>query len=196
MKEKKTGMFDYNGESYNFEFKTHLSAYEKMHFVKAVVGILVNDGGYDSIIRDLIFDFIIVDRFTNIDTSFIHIKDDDGNDISPIIPIEHFLEETNVVDIVKKNMEFGLIDELNHAVDLNIQYITGINPNPLNESVAKLVSTIEKKINEVDLDSMMEVAQKFTDMTGEFTVENLVKAYMDSDAHKNNLIDIAEVKNK
>lgn len=194
MKEMKNGVFTYNNESYNFEFKTSLSAYDKQVFVKTVVGNLVDDAGYDVVIKDLIFDFVIIEVFTNIDTSFINMKDDEGNDINPIILIEHFLEETNVVDIVKENMETGLLDELNRAVDLDIQYLTGIHPNPINEAITSLISTIEKKIGEVDLDSMMSMAQKFAGMTEDFTLDNIVNAYMNSDIHKSNLAEIKEAK--
>lgn len=194
MKEIKNGVFTYNNESYNFEFKTSLSAHDKQVFVKTVVGNLVDDAGYDVVIKDLIFDFVIIEVFTNIDTSFINMEDDEGNDINPIIPIEHFLEETNVVDIVKENMETGLLDELNRAVDLDIQYLTGIHPNPLNEAITNLISTIEKKIREVDLDSMMSMAQKFAGMSEDFTLDNIVNAYMNSDIHKSNLAEIKEAK--
>ena len=194
MKEIKNGVFTYNNESYNFEFKTSLSAYDKQVFVKTVVGNLVDDAGYDVVIKDLIFDFVIIEVFTNIDTSFINMEDDEGNDINPIIPIEHFLEETNVVDIVKENMETGLLDELNRAVDLDIQYLTGIHSNPINEAITSLISTIEKKIGEVDLDSMTSMAQKFAGMTEDFTLDNIVNAYMNSDIHKNNLAEIKEAK--
>ena len=194
MKEIKNGVFTYNNESYNFEFKTSLSAYDKQVFVKTVVGNLVDDAGYDVVIKDLIFDFVIIEVFTNIDTSFINMEDDEGNDINPIIPIEHFLEETNVVDIVKENMETGLLDELNRAVDLDIQYLTGIHPNPFNEAITNLISTIEKKIREVDLDSMMSMAQKFAGMSEDFTLDNIVNAYMNSDIHKSNLAEIKEAK--
>ena len=194
MKEMMNGVFTYNDESYNFDFKTSLSAYDKRLLVKTVVNNLVDDSGYDVVIRDLIFDFSIIEVFTNIDTSFINMKDDDGDIIDPIILIEHFLEETNVADIVKANMEVGLLDELNHAIDLNIQYITGIHPNPLNEALSTLVSTLEKKINEVDLDSVMDMAQKFAGMTEDFTIENAINAYMNSDIHQKNLMEIAEAK--
>lgn len=194
MKEIKNGVFTYNNESYNFEFKTSLSAHDKQVFVKTVVGNLVDDAGYDVVIKDLIFDFVIIEVFTNIDTSFINMEDDEGNDINPIIPIEHFLEETNVVDIVKENMETGLLDELNRAVDLDIQYLTGIHSNPINEAITSLISTIEKKIGEVDLDSMMSMAQKFAGMTEDFTLDNIVNAYMNSDIHKSNLAEIKEAK--
>lgn len=196
MKEMKTGVFEYNNESYEFNFKTSLSAYDKLIFVKTVVGSLVDGNGYDSIIRDLIFDFAIVEIFTNVDTSFINMKDDDGNDIGSIILIEHFLEESNVVDVVKANMEDGLLEELNRAVDLDIQYLTGIHLNPLGEAIASLVSTLEKKVDGVDLDGMMAMAQKFASMTEDFTLENAVNAYMKSDIHKQNMAEIEEAKKK
>lgn len=196
MKEMKNGVFTYNGEDYNFDFSTSLSAYEKMVFVKTVVENLVDDNNYDSIIRDLVFDFVVIDMFTNIDTSFINAKDDDDKIIHPIIIIEHFLDETNVVDIVKANMETGLLEELNRAIDLNIQYITGIYTNPLAEAVANLVSTIEKKVDEFDMSSAMDMVQKFSSMIEEFTLENALNYYMNSDVHKNNLAEIAEAKNK
>lgn len=194
MNRMKTGAFDYNEESYTFDFKTSLSAYEKMIFVKTVSNSLINDNGYDSIVRDLIFDFVIVDMFTNIDTSFINMKDDEGNDVNPIILIEHFLDESNVVDVVKANMEIGLLEELNHAVDLDIQYITGIHPNPLNEALAGLISTLDQKVNNVDLDSMMAMAKKFADMTEDFTVENAVNILTNGGAYNKNALEIEEAK--
>ena len=194
MKEIKNGVFVYKDKSYDFNFKTYLSAYDKMEFVKTVVYNIVSDNGYDVVIKDLIFDFAIIEAFTNVDTSFINMKDDDGNDINPIILIEHFLEESNAVDIVKANMEIGLLDELKHAVDLNIQYLTGIHPNPLSEAIANLVSTLDKKVKDVDLDSMMKMAQKFSSMTEDFTIENVIKEYINSDTHKKNLAEIEEAK--
>lgn len=190
----KNGVFTYNNESYNFDFKTSLSAYDKQLFVKTVVSNVIGENGYDVVIKDLIFDFAIIELFTNIDTSFIKMKDEDGEDIHPVILIEHFLAETDVVNVVKANIEFGLLEELSRAVDLNIQYLTGIHPNPLNEAITGLVSTIEKKINEVDLKSMMDMVEKFTSMTEDFTVENAINAYMNSDFHKENLAEIAESK--
>jgi hypothetical protein len=194
MNEMKNGVFVYNDESYNFDFKTSLSAFEKQLFVKTVVKNLIDDDGYDVIIRDLIFDFAIIEVFTNIDTSFINMKDDDGDVISPIIIIEHFLEETDVASVIKANMEDGLLNELNNAVNLNVQYITGIHTNPLNESVANLIAALEKKVNEIDLDGMMDMVHKFTSMTEDFTVENAINAYMNSDVHKKNLEEIEESK--
>ena len=192
----KTGTYFYGEESHNFNFATSISAFNKLFFVNAVTDSIVDERRYNSIVRDIIFDFNIIRVFTDIDVSFINIKDDDGNTINPIIPIEEFLEETNIVDIIKANMEVGLLEELNTAVDKSIEYLTGVHPSPVADSLTKLLSTMEKKINEVDLDSMMGMAQKFAGMTEDFTMDNVMKTYMNSDIHKKNLAEIEESKNK
>lgn len=190
----KTGTYFINDESYNFEFATNLSAYDKTLFVRTVVDTLVDDTTYDSIIRDMIFDFAIIMRFTDIDTSFINAVDDDNNKIPSIILIEQFLDETNVVDIVKANMEIGLLEQLNEAVDKSIEYRTGIHPSPINDALASLIKTFEKKIDGVDTESMMKMAEKFVGMTDNLTINDVVNAYMNSDLHKKNLEEIADSK--
>lgn len=184
-----------NGEKLiDFNFGTDLSAFDKLRFVNSVVETLVDDNRYDYIVRDLIFDFNIVRIFTDIDISFVNVVDDDGNKINAIIPIEQFLEEANAVDIVKANMKDGLLEELNDAVNKSIEYRTGIHPSPLNEALASLVSTLEKKVKEFDMGSMMAMAQKFAGMIEKLTPETVVDAYINSDLHKKNLEEIAESK--
>lgn len=194
MKNIKTGTYFFNNEACNFNFSTDLSAYDKTVFVRRVVDTLIDDTVYDSIIKDIIFDFTIIIMFTNIDTSFVNVIDDNGENISALIPIEQFLEETNVVDIVKANMEVGLLKQLEDAVDRSIEYRTGIHSSPIADSLASLLSTLEKKINEVDLNDMADMAQKFAKMTGEFTPESVINAYMNSDMHKANLEEITKSK--
>lgn len=192
MKNIMTGNFIYNDEDYKFNFATDISAFNKLVFVNSVVESIVDGDDYNSIVRDLIFDFNIVDVFTNIDTSFVNAKDDNGDAINPIVFIEHFLENSNVVDIVKANMRVGLLDELNRAVDKSIEYRTGIHVNVLNESLTKLVNTFERKINEVDLESVTDMAKMLAGMTEDFTLDNIVNAYINSDARKKTLDKVVE----
>lgn len=190
MKNIKTGAYIRGEKIVDFNFGTDLSIADKQRFVNSVVGLVVNDETkkYNSILRDLIFDFYIVDILTDVDTSELKESSFFVNDV------EQFLEETNIVDIVKANAYPSLFDELNNAVDKSIEYITGIHTNPFGEALASLVNTLEKKINEFDMGSMMDMAQKFVGMTGDFTVDNVVNAYMNSDLHKKNLEEIAESK--
>lgn len=194
MKEVKTGTYtritENGDETYNFNFYTDLSAANKTKFVNSVIDILVDDNHYNSVIRNLIFDFYIIDIFTDIDTTELVTSASFLNDV------EKFLEETNVVEIVKANVSPSLFDELNEAVNKSIQYLTGIYTNPLNEALASLFSTLERKVNEIDLSDMISMAQKFANMTDDFTLENAMNVYMNSDTHKKNLADIMEAKNK
>lgn len=193
MKEVRTGTYiritENGDETYNFNFYTDLSASNKLKFVNSVVGVLVDESHYNSVIRDLIFDFYIVDIMTDIDTAKLAASEFFLDDV------EEFLEETNIVEIVKANVNPLLLDELNDAVNKSVQYLTGIHSNPLSDAITSLVYTIESKINEVDLDSLVGMAQKFANMTEDFTMESAMNAYMNSDVHKSNLAEIIEYKN-
>lgn len=188
MKEMKTGTYIRNNDTYTFKFYTDLSMFKKLKFINSVVDTVISEENYNSIIRDLTFDYMLVKFFTDVDTEEIQ------NSANMIDAIERFLLETNIVDIVKANAEFGLIEELNKSIDLNIEYKTGIHPNPLNEALSSILSTLERKLDSFDMNSAMEMASKFSGMTGEFTPESIVNAYMNSDMHKKNLVEIAEAK--
>lgn len=186
-----TGAYICNNESIEFNFYTNLSAYDKVKFVNSVTSILVDDDDYNYIIKDMIFDFYIIDIFAiDVDTSEIKQSPHIINDI------EEFLEETNIVDIIKANAEDGLIEELSKAVDLNIEHRTGIHRNILGEALTSLVGTLEKKINEFDIGGMAEVIQSFTGMTDEMTMENLIKAYTSTDVFKKNQQELGAAKEK
>ena len=197
MKETRLGTYTHitesGDESHNFEFATTLSIKEKITFVNTVVNTVVDDN-YNSLLRSIMFDFMIVKTFTDIDTSFLKVEDEYGNIITDIDLLEKFLDETNIVDVVKVNMEFGLFDSLNEAVDKAIEFRTGIHPSPIADAVSSLLSTLENKVNEFDMGSMMSMAQKFAGMTGDLTPESLINAYMGSDTHKNNLVEIEKAK--
>lgn len=188
MKEMKTGTYIRNNDTYTFKFYTDLSMFKKLKFINSVVDTVISEENYNSIIRDLTFDYMLVKFFTDVDTEEIQ------NSANMIDAIELFLSETNIVDIVKANAEFGLIEELNKSIDLNIEYKTGIHPNPLNEALSSLISTLERKLDSFDMNGAMEMASKFSGMTGEFTPESIVNAYMNSDMHKKNLVEVAEAK--
>lgn len=188
------GTYIKDEEFYNFNFSTNLSVANKARFVNSVVDLVVDDKYYDSVVRDIVFDFFVISIFTDIDVEEMLSSPTFFDDV------EQFLNETNIVEIVKANAAPNLFAELNEAVGKSIEYRTGIHTNPFNEALASLVSTFEKKVNEFDLSSAMEMVQKFTNMTGDSSPEsimrNIVNAYMESDIHKQNIAEIKEVKDK
>lgn len=173
----KMGVYTRNGEEVRFNFYTSLRAYDKMRFVKNVTDLVVGDD-YNSVIRDMMFDFMIIDIFTDVDITEIN------NSKDAINMIEQFLDETNIVTIVKANAEYGVIAELEKAVDDNIEYRTGVHKNPIADSISSLLNTIETKLASIDTDSMMQMAQVISGMSGEMTPERLLEAYSNSDMFK------------
>lgn len=176
--EIKTGVYTIDDKDTPFAFYTSLNAYRKSQFVVSVSNILVGDN-YNCVIRDLAFDFCIVVIFTDIDTSDIQDADDG------ITAMEEFVEKFKpVIDIVKENVEDGVLDELNAAIDLNIEYRTGIHINPISSSIANFIDTIERKVDGIDLNSMMDLAQSMASISDELTADKLLDAYAKTDIFK------------
>lgn len=177
-KNVKMGVYTRNGESISFNFYTNLRAVDKMRFVDTVTGYVVGDN-YNSVIRDMMFDFTIIDIFTDVDIS--EITNSKTNSINMI---EDLLDETNIAAIVKANAENGLIAELEKAVDDNIEYRTGVRRNPIADGISSLLNTIETKLAGIDTDGMMQMAQVISGMSGEMTPERVLEAYSKSDMFK------------
>lgn len=182
----KSGVYMRNGKDFSFNFKTSLRASEKAYFVNAVSELLIDDN-YNSILRDLIFDFFIIDVFTNVDTSWAYANEEDENEVEKIDIIgemEDLVYETNIVEIVMTNAEIGLIDELRNALDLNIEYRTGIHRNMIEESLSGLINTFERKIADIDFESIMEMSQILGDISDELTADKILEAYAKSDMYR------------
>lgn len=173
MKDLMSGIYTRNGEEFVFEYKTDLSIKEKDIFVMNVCDTIIGSD-YHSLLKDLIFDFQIVSIFTDIDLSEIKNADD------TIDWVESFIKETNVVDIVKPSLKEGLLNELEKAIDANIEYRTGIHKNILHEAVSSLIKTLEEKIEGVDTKAMMDMASALSGLNDELTVDKLVQSYIDS----------------
>ena len=181
----KTGVYFRNEEEVEFNFFTSLRVTKKIQFVNNVVETIVADN-YHFMIKNLMFDFEIIRTFTDVDITEI-LKS-----TNQIDAIEKFLEETNIVDIVKSNVDFGVINELNDAVDLAIEYKTGIHTNSITESLGHLIKTIEQKLSSIDTDEMMKMARMLNDMNGKLTAENFIKAYSESDLFKKRYQEVIE----
>lgn len=173
----KMGVYTRDGEETSFNFRTSLRAKDKVRFVKSVVGTLVGDD-YLHVLKGLIFDYYIIDIFTDVDTSEV------PQAIDAINAIEDIVIETNIVEIVKANAEAGLIEELEKAVELDIEYRTGIHSDPIAESLSSLLNKIEEKIEGFDLDSLMGAADALSGISGEFTPDKMLEAFANTDIFK------------
>lgn len=176
-KNVKMGVYIRNEEEVNFNFYTSLRANDKLTFVNSVIDLVV-DEKYNSVIRDLIFDYMIIEVFTDVDTTYIQTAN------NSIDLIEDLLDETNIVEIVRANAEIGLIEELDKAVDDNIAYLTGVYKNPVIDGLGNILNIIEEKLSNIDTEEMAKAAQMITTMTGELTATNMLEEYAKSDMFK------------
>lgn len=179
--DKKNAIYKYGDSEFQFDFYTSLPISKKSELVNSVSYLLIGDN-YKVVLKDLLFDLFIVDIFTNVDVKHI-IK---SNTI--IDDAEEFLNDTNIVEIVKANAAFGVIEELENAIDLNIEYKTGIHRNIISDSIANLVNTLEKKVSDftINTDEVAEMMGLLSGLSGELTMDNLIDAYARSDMYKQN----------
>lgn len=175
----KTGVYtDFNGEEKTFSFYTSLDASDKLAFVNTVTDLLVTEN-YNYIVKDLMFDFAIIEVFAiDVDTNYI------TESVNPLREIEKLVEETGIVSIVKLNAEDGVIEALEKAVEINVEYRTGIHRNPIVESLSNLLDSLESKLNNIDFEDLMGVAQLLTGASDQLNPESIVDAYANSDVFK------------
>lgn len=176
---------DIDGNEVNFNFVTSLNSYRKLLFVNSLSDALVDDN-YNYVIYNLMFDYYIARLFTDVDFSYIDEINNKENAAEELMDaIEKIVNGTTIVDIVKLNADDGVIEELEKAVALNIEYRTGIHINPITESLSSLLNTVERKVADIDLDSMMESAQALSSISSELTPEKMLEAYANTDMFKN-----------
>lgn len=177
----KFGVYQRNGEDFEFNFRTSLNARQKIEFVSNVTNLVVDDN-YHAIVKDLMFNFMVIRIFTDVNTSFIN----DRTCEDKIGAIESLVNGTNIVSIVMKNAETDVIEELLEAVDLNIEYKTGIHRNLLDEALSSLVKTFERMFSSYDADEMMKMGKMLNGVSGELTPAKMLEAYAKSDIYKDN----------
>lgn len=169
-----SGVYTLGGEEIEFHYNTTLTIEQKVAFVGKVVGLVVDDNYYD-FLTDMLFDWEIIDQFTDVDVEFFKLD-----------AIEKFLAETDIVKIVTENVDAELIQNLRASIANGIEYKTGIHKNYLSEALAGIVDTLDKKIGEIDINSMMDMAKMIGDVPGEFTADKILDAYSKSDMYKKN----------
>ena len=178
----KIGVYTRGDDGFTFNYNVSLNAEQKMGFISDYANLVIIDGDYYSVVKNMMFKFMVIRNFTDVDTSFIN--DDDCE--NPINMIEDIVENTNIFDIVNANVEDGIIEELYESCELNIEYKTGIHRNLFDEAIGGLVKTFEKLVSNIDVDEMMKVGKMLGGISENLTPENILDAYAKSDMYKSN----------
>lgn len=178
-----TDTYTRNNEEIEFAYKINPTMSQKIEFVSAVVDTVVGDDYYYPMLKDMIFDFHLVNFFTD---AF------DNSSSFTIDEIEEFLNETDVADILKINIDFDLLTELYDSVDKAIEYKTGIHISPIEDAIKSLLDTVERKFRDIDVDSMIGMAKVFGKLQGDITPDKMLEAYANSDIFKKQHDDVVE----
>lgn len=177
-----------NGEEIEFNYYTDLPMSKKIAFVNAVADTVVGDDYYYPMLKDMMFDFQLVNFFSDVDTGI----DFDDDSIELLDEIDEFLSETKAADVLKLNINFDVLTELVDSIDKAIEYKTGIHPSPIADGIASLLNIVEKKFAGIDVNSMTDMANVFKNVQGNITPEKMLEAYANSDIFKKQHDEVVE----
>lgn len=166
---------------HTFNYFTDLTTSSKIKFINMVTNTIVTEDAFYSVAMDIMFNFELIDIFTDIDVSEIL------NAANTIDCMEDFVRSTNIVDILLANVRVGLVDELRDAVNKNIAYKTGIHHMEIESAITSLLRTAEEKLSSIDVGEMIGYIKQMGDMATEITPERILQAYEKSDAFKMNV---------
>jgi len=165
-----------NGEEIEFNYYASPSMSKKLSFVKSVVDTVCGDDYYYPMIKDMTFDFCLIEFFSD-----IVIAD---NNEDTIDYVEEFLANNNAATVMKLGMDFDVVQELYENVDKMIEYKTGIHPSLIADAISKVLDTLEKKFADIDVDAMTGMANVFGKLKGDITPKKMLEAYAKSDVFK------------
>ena len=173
----------------DFKYRTELTLQQKVSFVNFVLGVIFDDDYCFSIIKNEVFDIALIYMFSDV------LKYDEDFTFS-LNNIEEMLNTTNVIEILKKEIDNDLIKDLNEVIDMNIAYKTGVNVNSISTSFSSLLRTIENKVSDFDVDEFSNTLKKFGDITNGMSPDKIIELYTKTDAYKKNYKGTLSTKNK
>ena len=173
----------------DFKYRTELTLQQKVSFVNFVLGVIFDDDYCFSIIKNEVFDIALIYMFTDV------LKYEEDFTFS-LNNIEEMLNTTNVIEILKNEIDKDLIKDLNEVIDINIAYKTGVNVNSISTSFSSLLKTIENKVSDFDVDEFSNTLKKFGDITNGMSPDKIMELYTKTDAYKKNYKGTLSTKNK
>lgn len=185
--------YKYNGKEYDYSIYTNVDEVKKQAFVNTVVKMIVTDEGYQMFLREKIFYFQLISVFTDIFTnSQLEIRER-GFILQEVFD---FIDNTSVIKTILDNLDTNVFDELIEAVNISIEYKTGIHRNPITEGLGHLIETVEKKFEKIDVDSLIGFANAVKDIPDELTAKKIIEAYASVNSFKTLVSETSEEKIK
>lgn len=190
--------------SFEFDFVTEMTLYEKSNLIVNIVNALVNSetNNYMSVQKDVLFKFYLIQVLTNIDVNYI--LDTAALDMTKAQAVEYQLDETEklvnettIYDILLANAG-ELIEELYRELNKALTYKTGIKEDLNNVilSVQKFLNILINHISENNFDELIQAATSIKGIADSpVTAEQIVKAFQNTEDYKGSQ-EIIDAKNK
>lgn len=190
--------------SFEFDFVTEMTLYEKSNLIVNIVNALVNSetNNYMSVQKDVLFKFYLIQVLTNIDVNYI--LDTASLDMTKAQAVEYQLDETEklvnettIYDILLANAG-ELIEELYRELNKALTYKTGIKEDLNNVilSVQKFLNILINHISENNFDELIQAATSIKGIAeSPVTAEQIVKAFQNTEDYKGSQ-EIIDAKNK
>ena len=173
----------------DFQYCTELNLQEKVDFINGVLQVLFQNNYYYSILKQKVFDFMLINFFTNV------IKNEEEFDLT-LIKMDDIVINTTIIDVIYDKVDKNLIQELYDAIEVNIEYKTGIHKDELSTTFSNLLKELNDKVSNLDIENLVSSLSKLGDISNNATLDKILDAYTKTDAYKKNYQKTVRNKNK
>ena len=173
----------------DFQYCTELNLQEKVDFINGVLQVLFQNDYYYSILKQKVFDFMLINFFTNV------IKNEEEFDLT-LIKMDNIVINTTIIDVIYDKVDKNLIQELYDAIEVNIEYKTGIHKDELSTTFSSLLKELNDKVSNLDIENLVSSLGKLGDISNNATLDKILDAYTKTDAYKKNYQKTLRNKNK
>jgi len=167
-----------NDEKIEYNIKTAiLSANEKIVITDLVLSNIVNEESKLIYIplKDLTLDYALIKVMTDINIDE-YVVNEENRAISPG-RLEDFIVNSKLSPVMRDTVGVEVINELNYIIDKNLEYRTGVKIKDVTYEIASLVEVAKQKIKDIDVGSLVEIANKLKGFTGENIEGKIVDSY-------------------
>lgn len=189
-----TGVYTYGGIETEFHYTTTATYLEQAAFVADVTSIVVNDGNYIPLLKDIAFKFKLVQKFTDINRDVYSNNDGD-------VDLDKFTEwdiETGVSTMLIAEIDDITFANIVNSLNDNIAYKTGSHKSDdffdtLMTLIRRLADRMESFDKDIDPETTMAFMKKFNESG--FDGQSIADAFLNSDIFKDNVEKVTDKKN-
>lgn len=160
-------------ESVAFNYVKNPNRSELQEYVDAVVNVLVADGHYHPLMRNIVADFLLIYIFSDIDVHDIL----ESNDAA----MEEYVNSNTIAAVIKDGFGTDLTNEIMEAIDDGIAYKVGFYKNPVSVEFAKLINKINNFATQINVDDMEKFIKNVNSIEDNLTADKIVNAYATSE---------------